>query len=596
MITRCLIVITKGPKPEVGKSCLSATYINVSNHKESEHESANCLLREGDTRLYDLFLVESLNDGNACLSGVTTPIDKINLVEGDTCLSSAAKISVNDEASISALINIDNYSSLNKLLRVTSYVLRFIHNVKRRLLQKKRPGAEDVQVENNYKNLRVFPEDQMNGVLSVMEIDKSRTLWLKNIQKTMKQNTNYPQLKFQLRVFSDELGLLRCAGRLGNAPIPYDAKFPILLPSNDRFTDLIILDAHVLAEHSLYNNTLIQLRQKFWIPKGRQYVKKVIKQCRSCRHFDKKPLKYPNPPDLPEVRLRDKHAFDAVGIDYAGPVYVKNIYGESRKMYKAWIGLIICASSRAIYLDLVADSSSTECINLLKRFISRYGAPNNIISDNGKCFISEETQNFASTRNIIWRFNLESAPWQGGFFERMVQTTKRCLKKMLVNARLNFLEMLTLLSRIEVIINNRPLTYMYNDIFDIPITPNSLIYGRVVNQVGKDNINNYEFINEYEKNITERVKYLNDLLSHFWNRWKIEYIVDLRERTKLKNKEIINSITENDIVLVVNEKAPRCQWRVGKVIDLIKGKDDKIRGAKVLTKTLLIKKTAITVP
>ena len=151
---------------------------------------------------------------------------------------------------------------------------------------------------------------------------------------------------------------------------------------------------------------------------------------------------------------------------------------------------------------------------------------------------------------------------------------------MLVNARLNFLEMLTLLSRIEVIINNRSLTYMYNDIFDIPITPNSLKYGRVVNQVGKDNINNYEFINEYEKNITERVKYLNDLLSHFWR------FVDLRERTKLKNKEIINSITENDTVLVVNEKAPRCQWRVGKVIDLIKGKDDKNSWCQSINKNI----------
>ena len=47
-------VTTKGPKPEVGKSYLSATYINASNHKESEHESANCLLREGDTRLCNL--------------------------------------------------------------------------------------------------------------------------------------------------------------------------------------------------------------------------------------------------------------------------------------------------------------------------------------------------------------------------------------------------------------------------------------------------------------------------------------------------------------------------------------------------------------
>ena len=56
-----------------------------------------------------------------------------------------------------------DYSSLNKLLHVTAYVLRFIHNVKHGLLQKKRPGA-DLQVENNNKELRVFPEE-LNVVL-----------------------------------------------------------------------------------------------------------------------------------------------------------------------------------------------------------------------------------------------------------------------------------------------------------------------------------------------------------------------------------------------------------------------------------------------
>ena len=72
------------------------------------------------------------------------------------------------------------------------------------------------------------------------------------------------------------------------------------------------------------------------------------------------------------------------------------------------------------------------CNQFLRRFISRYEAPELMISDNGKAFISDEVQTFAANKNIRWRFNVEAAPWQGGFFERMIKSTKRCLKKLLL--------------------------------------------------------------------------------------------------------------------------------------------------------------------
>ena len=44
---------------------------------------------------------------------------------------------------------------------------------------------------------------------------------------------------------------------------------------------------------------------------------------------------------------------------------------------------------------------------------------------------------------IEWRFKLERAPWWGGMFERMVESVKSCLKKVLGNARLSFDEVST---------------------------------------------------------------------------------------------------------------------------------------------------------
>lgn len=64
---------------------------------------------------------------------------------------------------------------------------------------------------------------------------------------------------------------------------------------------------------------------------------------------------------------------------------------------------------------------------------------------------------FVTSKLISWKFNTAAAPWFGGFFERMVKFVKRCLKKILHNAKLNYVELLTILKEVETVINNRPL-------------------------------------------------------------------------------------------------------------------------------------------
>ena len=98
-----------------------------------------------------------------------------------------------------------------------------------------------------------------------------------------------------------------------------------------------------------------------------------------------------------------------------------------------------------------------------------------IVSDNAKKFKAkargleklydcETLQGYLGTSRIEWKFNLERAPWWGGFFERMVQSVKRCLRKVLGNARLTFDELLTTLVEVEGTLNSRPLTYAYEEV------------------------------------------------------------------------------------------------------------------------------------
>ena len=113
----------------------------------------------------------------------------------------------------------------------------------------------------------------------------------------------------------------------------------------------------------------------------------------------------------------------------------------------------------------------------------------------------------------------------GGIFERMIRYTKRCLRKTLGNARVNYQELLTILKEIENVLNNGPLTVVYYDEILQPLTPNKLLYGHNINTEVADN--QYEDINE---DLTKHFLYIKRLFEHFKSRWTNEYLRELREQ------------------------------------------------------------------
>ena len=292
---------------------------------------------------------------------------------------------------------------------------------------------------------------------------------------------------------------------------------------------------------------------------------------------------YPKLPPLPSCRVSRDFAFAYTGIDYAGPLYVKNIFSKykdfSASVFKCWIALFTCANSRSVFLDLVSDCSGEACVSVLHRFISCRGAPKIFISDNGSAFVSNLVQDFVAEKGIQWSFNTEAAPWTGGFFERMVKSVKRCLKKMIFNARLTYEELLTVLKEIENVINNRPLIYVYDDVNQEILTPNKLLFGRNL----ETNANpNYEL--KIERDLSKRQKYTLTLLNQWWSRWHYDYLTELREYHKFSSKKRNLVPTVGDIVLVYDEKLKRSEWKVGRILELGCSQDKNVRSATVLMK------------
>ena len=135
-----------------------------------------------------------------------------------------------------------------------------------------------------------------------------------------------------------------------------------------------------------------------------------------------------HPPSLPQSRVSNDLAFSQVGVDFAGPLYVRNIYSSDTEMHKCHIALFTCASTRAIHLELTPDLCPSSFLRVLKRFVGRRGLPTQLISDNGKTFGDSGVQKFAATKNISWKFNVPTASWWGAFFEICVKLVKRPLR------------------------------------------------------------------------------------------------------------------------------------------------------------------------
>ena len=138
-------------------------------------------------------------------------------------------------------------------------------------------------------------------------------------QNELKRNDNYKQLVGTFGLSEDCNGVLRCKGRLEYSDLPQDAKEPIILPKDHRLTYLQIQQCHKRVLHSRVRGTLGELRSRFWVPKGRKLVKKVLSQCVVCKKLEGTSFAQTPVSSLREFRVRPSPPFSKVGVDFAGP-------------------------------------------------------------------------------------------------------------------------------------------------------------------------------------------------------------------------------------------------------------------------------------
>ena len=198
--------------------------------------------------------------------------------------------------------------------------------------------------------------------------------------------------------------------------------------------------------------------------------------------------------------------------------------------------------------------NSASFIRSFKRFISRYGCPGNVLSDNGSIFVSDDSRNFVASRFIEWHLNLPLAPWYRGFFERLVKNVKDLLIKNLKGSRLSYKKMQTVLFKCEAILNNHPLTYIYPTDLTSYFMPNHLLYGHIIQS---SSIQSSPLTHETSE-LTTYSNQVTTVINCFWNKWRYEYLANLRETHKHYSTNKNQSFKQvNDVVLVHSDKTPR---------------------------------------
>ncbi|XP_063994322.1 uncharacterized protein LOC135171624 [Diachasmimorpha longicaudata] len=316
---------------------------------------------------------------------------------------------------------LNKFSCIHKAERIIALCLRFMKSCRKKTNTPKGPLSVDERNEARLKMIKMAQALSLPNDLKQGPSDLKKTK-----QKYMSQ----------LNAFIDDQGLWRVGGRLQHANILYDQKHPIILPQHNHVTDLIIREHHLSHLHSGTQTTLYALRQRYWPLGGKAQIRKIIWRCVECNRARPIQVNY-TMGNLPTSRVTSSSSgvFQHVGVDYAGPMSIKERKHQNRKQVKAYVAIFVCMASKAVHLELVSDLTSIGFIGALRRFVSRRGRPRHIYSDNGTNFVGanrelkqiieelhqqnfhDQVSQYLGDQGIDWHFSPPLSPNFGGLWE-----------------------------------------------------------------------------------------------------------------------------------------------------------------------------------
>uniref|UniRef100_A0A0A9YQQ8 Pol polyprotein n=1 Tax=Lygus hesperus TaxID=30085 RepID=A0A0A9YQQ8_LYGHE len=471
---------------------------------------------------------------------------------------------------------IERCSTFSKLLRVTVYVQRFIQNW---FLPKERHIKGPMKVEELHKALSCVILVTQNHFLAEE---------IHHLRKNELCSSQYRSLT----PFLSEEGFVMVGGRLSNSPLPLKSKHPLLMPHKSPLSALIIDHYHLNSLHGGPKIVQSLVQRYYWIPSVRQLIRMRLHKCITCFKFKAKP-KQPQMADLPKSRFSEERCFHNTAIDFAGPFMVKDSNRRKVAQYKVYVAILVCMATKATHIELVSALSTEACLAALDRFIARRGLPAKIYSDRGRNFIGcarelKEMNTFLhqskdqfidrlAHRSIEWVHHPPYAPNFNGLVEAAVKSSKYHMKRIMGTQVFTYEEMLTLLARVEAVLNSRPLCPLSNSSDDDfnPLTPGHFLIGAPLLARPEHDLTDVQL------NRLNRWQLVSHSLQSFWLRWRKEYLHTLMQRTKWTTPEL--NVEVGDMVLLYDAATSPLSWPLGRVEEVKPGSDGIVRVVRVRT-------------
>ncbi|BES97685.1 Pao retrotransposon peptidase [Nesidiocoris tenuis] len=248
----------------------------------------------------------------------------------------------------------------------------------------------------------------------------------------------------------------------------------------------------------------------------------------------------------------------------------------------------------SIHIEVACDLSTQAFLSCYRNFCARRGNPAEVYSDRGTNFVgasnelrrlsqllsSPEHQNVmtseAAMKQTNWHFIPPHAPHFGGLWEAAVKSTKRLLHVTLHGFIPDLEEFRCLVTQIEGVLNSRPIcaSATSSDHVDV-LTPGHFLIFRPLNAPPQDpTLNDRSCLRSRWSQIQQR-------LSSFWKRWKLEYLTEVQHRYRWNTPD--RPAVDGTVVLVMNDDLQPTQWDLGVIQSVTNGPDGVPRVATVRT-------------
>ena len=431
-------------------------------------------------------------------------------------------------------------------------------------------------------------------------IEKAKDILFRHASSKIDQEKLTPKMRDTTRMKD---GILYLYGRgvkgLGHQPTPY-------VDPNSHLGRAMLIGTHRENHMRSDRHILSKIRGEAFLPRGTAHLRTIHNRCHACRRIEALRLEQIMG-RTPFERMNRLSPFESCQVDLAGPTYVFNHTGGRRQKVKAYVLVVACQSTHAVWLTLLEDLSADALLGGLNRVSARFGKIRRVYSDQGTNLVAvarrnddaateaanvgeatapdtpeDEEQPFVEEAEVVAELPAKEqerlkllllkqecemithsahAPWMTGAAECLVREMKRRIKSLgAAGTIMTHMQYETMLSQVSCYLNNKPLILLPQP--GESLTPNDLLHGMMRRKT--------PFVTPKDDNLFKGQIVVANNLERWWQAFMEAWQSRLVELSKWRLPH--ENPTPGSLVLILDRKIGG-NFQLGEVLEVFTNED-----------------------